>query len=117
MIIALKNKALWAKWKKEYRFGRIVRKIPDWLRRALVVLVFATTTILPALALAGAAGAGAAGVVSRIWSVPDEHPAAAVAAFVVFSLSLMLIMPLIKAAWSKMHAWDHEISISKGMEG
>ena len=116
MIAIMRNKALWARLRREYSFGRIARRTPDRVRFALVVLAFGVTTGLPAIALAGVAGAGAGEMVSRIWSVPHDHAAAAAAALVVMSFALVLIMPLIKAAWSKMQSWDREISMTKYME-
>lgn len=97
-------------------FRRTARRTPDRIRAIMIFLAWSAVAGIPALALAVAAGTGGASVVSKIWSVPTDHAAAASVFLVIFALTLMLISPLIKMAWGKFQDWDHAISISKGME-
>ena len=97
-------------------FRRTARRTPDKYRFALVALVFAVTTLTPAIGLSVAAGGGAASLVAYLWGLAPDHPAIAVVFTAVIALTLRLLGPLLGASWGKLSGWDHEVRLTKNVE-
>lgn len=97
-------------------FRRTARRTPDRLRAVLVFLAWSVTAGVPALFLASAAGIAAATIVARTFRIYIEHDAAVASGFLIFVFSMILLSPLLKAAWGKLQEWDYEIKMTKTME-
>ncbi len=97
-------------------FRRKAKASPHWLRIAIISLIFAATALVPAFGLAIVSGSGVAAFVSQFWDLAPDHPVVAVVLLLTITFAILLLMPLIKAAWRKLHAWDQEISMTKTVE-
>ena len=97
-------------------FRRTARRTPDRLRSVLVFLAWTMTAGLPALGLSVAGASVTAAAAAGMTGVALDHYAIAVLWVMAFALTILLLSPLLKAAWNKIYGWEYEIRLTKGME-
>ena len=99
--------------KCDLSYYKLIRKVPNWLRKTVSVMAFLVVACLPALALMLAGARQMMILVNNFFKMDFYSAGSILIMFMTSSLIIFFLLPLIKKAYHVIHEWNIDIDLSK----